>query len=168
MSAQRARLIRPELIALVAISVLAGGCRMIFGRAPAQNFVAGVVSTRSAGMLPADADVQVVFEAMQPDSTYRTLRSIQIERRGRPFPIAYRIYYAADSIDNGTPYALRAVVSGRGVASPRVPVLTQGGGRSADLVLGDTARADPRRLRVAPPTPARLPTDATGPPNGER
>ena len=159
------RVRRFEVLALAVLPVLAGGCQMIFGRAPAQNFVAGVVSTRALGMMPDDARIQVVFEAMQPDSSYRTLRSIEIERRGRAFPIAYRIYYAADSVDAGTPYALRAVTAGGGLASPRIPVLTQGSGRSADLVLGDTARVDPRRLRVAPPTPAKLPTAAA--PSGD-
>ena len=144
-------------MAVLVVSGAGSGCAILFGGAPSQAFVAGVVSARSETPVPPDARVVVTLEAMQADSSYLPIRTITVERGGRSLPLGYRIYYAADSLETSRAYALRAVVEGSGLASPHVPVLTQGGGRSADLVLGDPVGAEPKGLRVAPPVPARLP-----------
>lgn len=158
-----------RLLALAALGLGAAGtlsgCRMLFGRAPSQTFVAGVVTSRFPLGVPRDATVRVSLEAMQPDSTFQAIQTIEVPRNGRPFPFPYRLAYPAGTIESATTYVLRAVADdGRGdvVASPRVPVLTQGGGRSADLILGGTAEAT-IRLRVAPPTPSALPGASTAP-----
>lgn len=165
------RLHRPVLFLVLGLAAVGGlsGCRMIFGRAPSQTFVAGVVTARLPIGVPADATVRVSLEAMQPDSTFRSLQTIDVPRNGRPFPFTYRLVYDVGTIDASTTYTLRATADdGRGdvLASPRVPVLTQGGGRSADLVLGGTADDATIRLRVAAPAPAALPGAAAERPSG--
>ena len=140
---------RALLVVLVLLPVTAG-CRLLFGRFHTPSVVEGAVTMRDDPPPMTDARVRVVLTPADSTRTVVAETTFAVPPR---LPFTYRLSYDPARIQRRTTYVVRAsITEGETVllaSNAPVPVITVGGGRSADLVL------------APPPKPVQVDTTRT-------
>jgi uncharacterized lipoprotein YbaY/phosphoglycolate phosphatase-like HAD superfamily hydrolase len=119
--------------------------------------ITGTVAYRQRIALPPDAVVHVRLEDVSKADAPSTLVSdARVPTEGRQVPIPFRLAYDASKIDASHTYHLRAsILSGGSVlftTTQAYPVLTQGAGREAQIILQQASGGAQPSVGANPPS----------------